>query len=78
MATNKRDRLTSLWTRDPRVAPWSGTAYGVLQAFNTYDHHFSSVRSGVHRAQRNMSDVLTGKQEDRDGLVMTALATVLS
>ena len=31
----KRDTLNRLYRRDHRVAPWAGTAHGVLQAVNT-------------------------------------------
>ena len=32
LATAKRDALDHLYTHDTRVAPWAGTAFGVLQA----------------------------------------------
>jgi phage/plasmid-like protein (TIGR03299 family) len=59
MAENKRDALNRLWTNDMRVAPWKGTAYGVVQAMNTYEHHEKSVRGGT-RADRNMHRAITG------------------
>lgn len=37
IAEKKRAGLQKLYTHDLRVAPWAGTAYGVLQAANTYD-----------------------------------------
>ena len=43
----------------PRVAPWAGTAHGVLQAVNTYEHHEGTVR-GATRAERNMLRTVTG------------------
>jgi len=51
--------LTELHTEDPRVASWAGTAHGVLQAVNTYEHHLSTVR-GASRAERNMLRTATG------------------
>ncbi len=44
LADRKRDTLEQLYRHDPRVAPWAGTAHGVLQAVNTYDHHEAVVR----------------------------------
>ena len=59
LATRKRDELASLWQSDPRVAPWRGTAHGVLQSVNTWEHHSKTVR-GASRAERNMLRTVTG------------------
>jgi len=45
MTDTKRDSLTTLYRADPRVSPWAGTAHGVLQAVNTYEHHEGVVRT---------------------------------
>lgn len=58
MAGKKRHDLTRLWTRDHRVQPWAGTAYGVVQAVNTYVHHLGTVR-GANRIERNMIRAVT-------------------
>ncbi len=76
VADDKRSRLDSLYRHDNRVAPWNGTAFGVLQAFNTYTHHYTATRGGTVRAERNMSDALTGKLADADNAVLRVLATV--
>jgi len=47
LAGTKRDTLAGLYRNDPRVAPWSGTAHGVLQAVNTYDQHNGVIRGGA-------------------------------
>ena len=44
MAANKRDGLNTLLTGDDRVQPWAGTAFGVLQAFNTWNAHEAIVQ----------------------------------
>jgi phage/plasmid-like protein (TIGR03299 family) len=75
-ATNKRDALWDLWRKDDRVEPWRNTAWGVAQAFNTYDQHLSIVR-GAHRAERNFDNVLTGKVAKGDQGVLSALSSVL-
>jgi phage/plasmid-like protein (TIGR03299 family) len=77
MASTKRDELVSLYTSDPRCAPWSGTAFGVKQTFNTYNQHVGIVR-GAHRAERNIANTLTGKIAAEDAAVMAALGKVLA
>ncbi|WP_430868316.1 DUF932 domain-containing protein [Demequina aurantiaca] len=53
LADRKRSELERMWHHDPMVAPWTGTAHGVLQAVNTYEHHSRPVR-GASRPERNM------------------------
>ncbi len=59
MADRQRDRLEQLYRHDPRVAPWAGTAHGVLQAVNTYDQHDGVIRGD--RAERNSLKTITGE-----------------
>lgn len=77
MAENKRDLLTNLWCNDFRAAPWRGTAMGVLQATNTWFHHGQVVR-GATRPERNMDNVLNGRTEKHDALVLDTLHKVLT
>jgi len=58
LAGTKRDTLAGLYRTDPRVAPWAGTAHGVLQAVSTYDQHQATVRGS--RAERNSLKTITG------------------
>ena len=76
IAENKRDELNGLWASDPRVEPWKNTAWGVSQAFNTWDQHYSTVR-GAHRAERNFNNVLSGKVASGDTKVLKTLGNVL-
>ena len=76
MANNKREALQRLYRHDDRVAPWAGTAHGVIQAVNTYEHHVSSVR-GVPRAERNMLRAISGDFAKLDRRTMHTLTTVL-
>lgn len=46
------DELDAMWRSDPRVAPWAGTAWGVVAATNTHLHHMSTIR-GADRVTRN-------------------------
>jgi len=73
---NKRGEIINLYNNDPRVAPWKGTAFGVAQAYNTWQHHFATVRKGVPRAVRNMENTLNGKMGAQDAEVLTVLAGV--
>ncbi|MCF2531177.1 DUF932 domain-containing protein [Yinghuangia soli] len=76
MAERKRETLAQLWNHDMRVAPWRGTAYGVVQAVNTYVHHEQTVR-GAERAERNMLRAVTGGVEELDLATLTTLDKVL-
>ena len=62
--------------RDPRVSPWTGTAHGVLQAVNTYDHYEGIVR-GADRAERNSLKTLTDGYRDLDRTTLQTLNKVL-
>jgi phage/plasmid-like protein (TIGR03299 family) len=57
-ADTKRAVLQRLYHHDSRVSPWAGTAHGILQAVNTYEHHEGTVR-GASRADRNMLRTVT-------------------
>ena len=77
MADNKRETLNRLYTRDPRVAPWAGTAHGVLQAVNTYEHHEGIIR-GATRAERNMLRTLTGDFAQLDHTSWSTMSAILA
>ena len=70
-AENKRDELVNLYNYDMRVAPWKGSALGVLQAFNTYNHH--KFGNDKNRAERNQMNALMGKTEQSDRKVLQLL-----
>ena len=77
LADKKRDTLQRLYSYDERVAPWAGTAHGVLQAVNTYEHHEAVVR-GASRAERNMLRTIGGDFAQLDRATWTALSAVLA
>ncbi len=58
LADRKRNTLDRLYRHDSRVAPWAGTAHGVLQAVNTYEHHEGAVRGD--RVERNNLKTING------------------
>jgi hypothetical protein len=76
LADNKRDALQRLYAHDSRVAPWAGTAHGVLQAVNTFEHHEGTVR-GASRADRNMLRAVTGDFGKVDRTTWASLKDVL-
>lgn len=76
-AEHKRAALGRLWRHDARVSPWQNTAYGVIQAVNTYVHHEQTVR-GAARAERNMTRAVTGAVDQLDRDTLTALQVVLA
>lgn len=76
MAEKKHDILNRLYRHDPRVSPWAGTAHGVVQAVNTYEHHESTVR-GSRRSERNMLRTVTGDFGKLDRNTMSTLDAVL-
>lgn len=77
IAENKRERLTQLWNADPRVTPWKGTAFGALQAANTWQHWDAIVR-GAERQERNTMAQLDGSWEKFDADTLATLQAVLA
>lgn len=75
LAAERRDKLARLWNYDERVAPYAGTAWGVVQAVNTYAHHEAQVR-GASRATRNTERTVTGEWDKIDRRTLDVLATV--
>lgn len=76
MAEHKREDLSQLWNSDLRAAPWKGTAWGVVQAANTWFHHKQTVR-GALRQERNMDNVINGRTEAHDNDVLSTLNKIL-
>jgi phage/plasmid-like protein (TIGR03299 family) len=72
-AERKQDAMNRLWSHDERVAPWKNSAYGVLAAVNTYEHHEKTIK-GASRAERNMSRVVTGGVDKLDASTLQMLA----
>lgn len=70
-AQNKQGLIRNLYANDPMVSPWSGTALGVLQAFNTYTHHLHG--SDKNRSERNALNALNGKIEESDATVLAVI-----
>lgn len=78
MASNRQDALRRLWIRDERVEPWKNTAWGVLQAVNTWGHHEQSTRGETTRADRNMLNAIAGAQAKEDNRALDLLGAILA
>jgi hypothetical protein len=59
------------------VSPWAGTAHGVIQAVNTYEHHEAIVR-GAPRPERNMLRTITGDFGRLDQNTLSTLTKLLA
>ena len=77
VAGNKRDKLTALYRNDPRCAPWTNTAFGVLQAVNTYNLHETQVRKGNSRIEKIMENTISGAIDKEDNDAAKRLAAIL-
>lgn len=76
---NAHDGLTQLYRSDSRMAPWAGTAFGALQAVNTYRHHVQVAKNvDGGRPERNMINRLDGTSHKADAKTMDLLTAVLS
>lgn len=75
IAARKAGELNQLYRFDERVAPWAGSAYGVLAAVNTHVHHLGTVR-GATRADRNNERSITGGADRLDNATLAMLASV--
>lgn len=74
----KSEELSQLWRNDNRVSPWAGTGFGVVQAFNTWEHHFKGTRRGTSKADRNMLATVNGDIEKHDALIIATMEKVLA
>lgn len=73
VSERKIDEISALYLNDHRVNPWTGTAFGVVQAFNTWQHHVKPTRGETNRAERNMLAACNGDTEKNDKRVMALL-----
>lgn len=78
VARQKRDQLQYLYRYDERVTPWSGNAYGVWQAFNTYQQHESRINKDTVRAERNARMLVDGRQEKADFAILEKILVAAS
>lgn len=75
----KREKLDGLYHFDERCAPWRGTAFGVVQTFNTFEQHECRIRQtqgSGGRPERNLAGVISGRFEALDAQVLDTLRLV--
>jgi phage/plasmid-like protein (TIGR03299 family) len=78
LAENKRNALDRLYLRDPKVSPWNGTAFGVVQAVNTWRTWEGTVRKATGgRLERNLTNDVTEAGSKEDLKVLDDLSSVL-
>ena len=76
MAENKREALTVL-SKDAKVKPWFGTAFGILQLDNTYRTWNQTVKSTTFgRMERNFTNDANGITAAADLAALDMLAKV--
>lgn len=74
-AENRRDMLDHTYRRNEMAAQWTGTALGVIQAVNTYETHYRTVKG--NRVERNLDKAIRGQFSTTDRLAVSTLANVL-
>lgn len=66
-AENKREDMNAMWNSDHRVAPWAGSAFGVLQHNSTWQHHNTTISGKTaHRYERNAMNAISGQTTASD------------
>lgn len=75
-AVKLRETYEAMWQHDPKVKPWAGTAFGVVQLGNTYNTWKRNV-SGTNRMERTFLNMVTGVTVKEDAQTLDALATVM-
>jgi phage/plasmid-like protein (TIGR03299 family) len=76
MAERRRVSLIDMYQDDPRVKPWAGTAWGVVQLLNTWSHHEAPAH-GQTKVARNLDRMVVGGWDKVDGRTLDMLAKVL-
>lgn len=66
--------LGRLWNHDDRVAPWKNSAWGVLAAVNTAEHHIWGTEG--NRETRNSLRTIKGQWDGIDQNTLRVLASV--
>ena len=74
---NQREALNSMYFHDSRVSDWKGTAFGVVQAINTWQQHEAPVK-GASRQDRNAEAAVRGKFEALDNGTVAILDRILA
>ncbi len=77
LAEKERDERTRLWVSDPKVKPWAGTAFGILQLDNTWRTWTRTVKGADGgRMERNFINMVKGTDVAEDAAALAALEKV--
>lgn len=78
-AESFREQVTELYRADNRAASWNGTAFGALQAVNTFDLWERGIRGeGADHYSRMIRENITGKAAEREAERAAVLAGILA
>lgn len=77
-AVERREFLWDMYRFDVRCAPWTGTAFGAWQTFNTFRQHENQLRKGAIRTERNMWRTVKGAQQKEDTDVLSEIMELAS
>ena len=77
---NRREAISNLYRNDERVAEFTGTGWGVVQAFNTYrqwerPYRKNTAHGEISRFGRAMTDYLSGDLEAADARVIDVVSS---
>jgi phage/plasmid-like protein (TIGR03299 family) len=76
-ALERRGEIRNMYHNDPRVAPFSGTGWGVMQAFSTHDLWYGTVHGGEDkRLERQAGRILAGDTMTNSTQVQGLLAAL--
>jgi phage/plasmid-like protein (TIGR03299 family) len=73
---NRREALDATYQHDAMVAPYTGTAFGVVQAVDTYQRHYAPVR-GTSRLERVYDRTIRGDLAEVQADTLGVVAKVL-
>jgi phage/plasmid-like protein (TIGR03299 family) len=77
-AVSLRNTYEAMWQHDPKVKPWAGTAFGILQLDNTYRTWVRNVSGAAGgRLERNLLNMVNGTVAREDNAALVSLARVL-
>jgi len=74
--TKYRDRIHDMYREDDRVQQWNGTAFGALQAVNTFDLWERGTRGGTQASDRMIRETITGTRAETEDKHLNALRKV--
>ena len=76
LVSDRRDEKLRLWNSDPKVSPWKGTGFGILQLDNTFRTWNGKVSATGGRIERNYTNAVTGAGVRHDAHALDTLNRV--